>query len=73
MVRLKLWAGAALAGLLALLGIIGAVTRAAGQKGRIRALRGYADTRKAMDDVDDQIVGDDPAAARVFLEDRAKR
>jgi hypothetical protein len=36
-----------------------------------KELQGYADTRKRMDEAD--IVGDDPAAARVFLAERGKR
>jgi hypothetical protein len=36
-----------------------------------KELKNYADTRKRMDEAD--IVGDDPAAARVFLAERGKR
>lgn len=39
---------------------------------RAREAEGYRHTRKAMDDEEDHHLGDDPAAARVFLAERAR-
>jgi hypothetical protein len=38
---------------------------------KVKELKGYVETLQRMDEAD--IVGDDPAAARVFLEQRGKR
>ena len=69
--RLKLWAAG--------LGLVIAALAASWFGGRksaqadakVKELKGYVETRQRMDEAD--IVGDDPAAARVFLEQRGKR
>lgn len=39
---------------------------------RAREAEGYRETRRAMDDAEDHHLGDDPAAARLFLAERAR-
>lgn len=71
MIRIKLWLGAVGAALMALVGVYLAGRRAAQQGAATDALRGYAKTRKDIDDATD-IVGDDPDLSRRWLSERGK-
>ena len=64
-----LWKPVAL--MLAILAIYQRGRASAKQQAAERAARDYQDTRRRMDDAD--IVGDDPAVARDWLRERAKR
>lgn len=70
LLRVKLWLGAAVAVVLAVLGAWVAGKREARQEARSEALRGYVDTRKRIDEADD--LGDDVELARRWLRERAK-
>lgn len=70
--RLKLWLAGVGAALVALVGIYMAGRRAAKQEAATDALRGYADTRKRMDDATIDL-GDDPAVLRDFLRTRGEQ
>jgi len=65
-VRVKLWLAGALAVLLAFLGVYLQGRRNAASRARTRELEGYKDTREAIDDA--EIHGNDPAAAREWLQ-----
>ena len=71
--RIKLWLGAAVAGLVAILAALVAMQSNRALRAKIEPLRDYQKTREVMDDADNDIHGDDPAAARRFLSERAKR
>lgn len=64
------------AGLLAILAAIVAAFRigrkSAATQAEAKASKAYIETRRRMDEVENDL-GDDPAAARRFLHDRAKR
>ena len=64
--RVKLWLAGALAALLAFLGVYLQGRRDATSRARTRELEGYKDTREAIDDA--EIHGNDPAAAREWLQ-----
>ena len=64
--RLKLWLSAAGAFVLALLAVYLQGRRDAATRARTRDLEAYQKTRKRIDDV--EIHGDDPAAARSWLQ-----
>jgi len=54
--------------------LAGAVLLGWSKRGQVeagKALKGYRDTRRRMDDADD--LGDDPAAARRWLSERGRR
>ena len=70
LMRLKLWLAGVGAALVALVGIYLAGRRAAKQGAATDALRGYADTRKRIDDADN--LGSDPAVLRDWLRERGK-
>ena len=69
--RFKLWIAGAVALVLAVLGAWVAGNSKARQEARTDALRGYAKTRKDMDDADASM-GDDPAILRQWLSERGK-
>lgn len=64
--RIKLWLAAALAAAFAILGVYLQGRRDAASRARTDELEGYKNTRKAIDDA--EIHGDDPAAARDWLQ-----
>lgn len=65
-----------LAGLLALaaafLGVWVTGRRSGAEKAEKRGLKSYRKTRKAIDDVDQDSIGDDPAALREWLRERGQ-
>jgi len=69
--RFKLWLAGAGAALVALVGVYMAGRRAAQQDAATDALRGYAKTRKDIDDVQDHL-GDDPNVLREWMRERGK-
>ena len=71
--RLKLWAAGLGLVIAALAASWFAGRKAAQTDTKVKELKGYVKTRQRMDEADDAIVGDDPAAARLFLAERAKR
>lgn len=64
--RIKLWLAAAGAAVIAILGVYLQGRRDAASRARTRELEGYKDTREAIDDA--EIHGNDPAAAREWLQ-----
>ena len=64
--RIKIWLAAASAAAFAILGVYLQGRRDAASRARTRELEGYKDTREAIDDA--EIHGDDPAAARDWLQ-----
>jgi hypothetical protein len=64
--RIKLWLAAAGAAVLAFLAVYLQGRRDAASRARTRELEGYKKTREAIDDA--EIYGDDPAAAREWLQ-----
>jgi hypothetical protein len=64
--RIKLWLAAALAAAFAILGAYLQGRRDAASRSRTRDLEGYKETREAIDDA--EVHGDDPAAAREWLQ-----
>jgi hypothetical protein len=70
--RLKLWAALVGAAVIALAASYFGGRKAANADAKIKRLQDYAKTRQKMDEAD-AVVGDDPAAARMFLEQRGKR
>ena len=64
--RIKLWLAAALAAAFAILGAYLQGRRDAASRARTRELEGYKETREAIDDA--EVHGDDPAAAREWLQ-----
>lgn len=71
MLRVKLWLGAVGAVLAAFVGAWLAGRREGQQEARTDALKGYAKTRKDIDDAD-EVVGSDPAVLRDWLRERGK-
>jgi hypothetical protein len=64
--RIKLWLAAAGAAVLAILGVYLQGRRDAASRARTDELKGYKNTREAIDDA--EIHGNDPAAAREWLQ-----
>ena len=64
--RIKLWLAAAGAAVIAFLGVYLQGRRDEASRARTRELEGYKDTREAIDDA--EIHGNDPAAAREWLQ-----
>jgi hypothetical protein len=64
--RIKLWLAAAGAAVIAMLGIYLQGRRDAAAQARTGELEGYKNTREAIDNA--EIHGDDPAAARDWLQ-----
>jgi len=64
--RIKLWLAAAGAAAFAILGVYLQGRRDASSRARTRDLEGYKETREAIDDA--EVHGDDPAAARDWLQ-----
>lgn len=64
--RIKLWLAAAGAAVIAFLGVYLQGRRDAASRARTRELEGYKETREAIDDA--EVHGDDPAAAREWLQ-----
>lgn len=64
--RIRLWLAAAGAAVIAFVGVYLSGRLDAASRSRVRELEGYKDTRKAIDEAD--IHGDDPAAAREWLQ-----
>ena len=64
--RVKIWLAAAGAAVIAILGVYLQGRRDAASRARTRELEGYKDTREAIDDA--EIHGNDPAAAREWLQ-----
>jgi len=64
--RIKLWLAAAGAAAFAILGAYLQGRRDAASRARTRDLEGYKETREAIDDA--EVHGDDPAAAREWLQ-----
>jgi hypothetical protein len=64
--RIKLWLAAAGAAVIAFLGVYLQGRRDAASRARTRDLEGYKETREAIDDA--EVHGDDPAAAREWLQ-----
>jgi len=69
--RMGRWAAMIGAGVALLAGAVLLGWTKRGQHEADRALRGYRDTRRRMDEVDENM-GDDPAAARRWLSDRGR-
>jgi hypothetical protein len=67
--RIKLWLAAALAAAIAIFGVYLQGRRDATSRARTEGLEGYQNTRGAIDDA--EVHGDDPAAARRWLQHRA--
>jgi len=64
--RIKLWLAAALAAAFAIFVVYLQGRRDAASRARTRDLEGYKETREAIDDA--EVHGDDPAAAREWLQ-----
>jgi len=64
--RIRLWLAAAGTAVIAFVAVYISGRLDASSRARTRELEGYKDTRKAIDDAD--VHGDDPAAAREWLQ-----